>query len=185
MVDLLQVIDNVVAALGPFMFLISVLCFIFGITMIAMALMIAGRLPQTSGVGPSFRGGWVYVIMLMVSGAFFMAFPALIDALRVTFFGLGVNNNPSAIFSYAPATIGIMSGPEATRLVTGIVAIVQVIGLIAVMRGIFLLNASAKGAGGPPTYGPGLTFIIAGAMAVNFPVFVGVIEDLITAAPSP
>ncbi len=54
------------------------------------------------------------------------------------------------------------------------------IGIIAVMRGLYLLNQTAQGGGGPKTFGPGLTFCIAGIMAVNFPLFVGMMELLIT-----
>jgi hypothetical protein len=68
-------------------------------------------------------------------------------------------------------------------LIIGITLIVQFVGVIAIARGLYLLNMSAQSAQGPKTFGPGLTFVIAGAMATNFPIFVGVMENLISTAP--
>ena len=67
----------------------------------------------------------------------------------------------------------------AKELITCQVAIIQFMGVIAVCRGIHLLGLTARGGHGPSTFGPGITFVIAGAAATNFPHFVGLIESLI------
>ena len=66
--------------------------------------------------------------------------------------------------------------------ISGIVLIIQFVGVIAVCRGLYLLNQSAQGGQGPQTFGPGFTFVIAGICATNFPIAVGIFESLITSS---
>lgn len=180
MADLLQIIQNVVGFLDEFQRLFGVICFVLGVIFAIRGLMGAAKRQE---MGPG-QGSWGGPLMMFTTGVLFVAMPGLVNSLSQTFFALNSPSSPDSIFSYAPATIGIMDGAEARTIIIGITAIVQFIGLIAIARGLYLLNLSAQSAQGPRTFGPGLTFVIAGAMAVNFPTFVGVMEALITAAPA-
>lgn len=179
MTDLLQIIENVVGFLDEFELLFGVICFVLGVLFAVRGLMGAAK-RQELGAG---QGGWGGPLMMFTTGVLFVAMPGLVNSLSQTFFALNEPVTADSIFAYAPATIGIMDGAEARTIITGITAIVQFIGLIAIARGLYLMNLSAQSAQGPRTFGPGLTFVIAGALATNFPVFVGVMESLITAAP--
>ena len=177
MVDLLQIIQNIVAAIPSLSGLLYTISFIIGIIFGISGLKSAAKRHE---LGKSV-GSWSQPAWLFLTGVLFIALPGLVQSLTLTFFA---EEQPAAeaIFAYAPSTIGIMDADSPGRdMIIGIVTIIQFIGLIAVMRGIYLLNQSAQSAGGgPKTFGPGLTFVISGIMAVNFPLFVGMIELLIT-----
>lgn len=177
MVDLLQIIENVVRLLLPFSRLIYAGCFIAGVIMVLSGLKLASRTAQE---GP--QGRALKPFSRILTGALLISLPAVLLTLSETFFGTGIQSADS-IFSYAPSTLGVFSagGPGRT-MISGIIMIIQFIGIIAVIRGLTLLNQSAQGDGGPRTFGPGITFLISGIMAVNFPLFFGVIERLITGA---
>jgi len=181
MVDLLQIIENLVGILPSFQVLFYVISFVIGVIFVMTAIRDAARRSQ---MGQS-AGSWYQPFWTFVIGVSFVALPGLVSSLTYTFFAQE-QPDPSNIFAYAPATIGLFNadGPGRT-MITGIVAIIQFIGIIAVMRGLYLLNQSAQGGGGgPKTFGPGFTFVIAGIMAVNYPLFVGAIELLITSGSS-
>ncbi|MCW3782616.1 hypothetical protein [Defluviimonas salinarum] len=184
MVDLLQIINNVVNAITPggggggLSGLLYILSYMMGVGFVIVAIKgSAKRSELGKSAGSWSQPGWTFVI-----GVCFIALPGLVESLTQTIFGQSDRPAPESIFSYAPSTIGLLDADSPGRtMIVGIVTIIQFVGLVAVMRGLFLLNQSAQGSGGPKTFGPGLTFVIAGVMAVNFPLFVGVIENLITA----
>jgi len=176
MADLLQIVIRVTGYLTEFTALFGVICFILGVIFGIKGLLAAAKRQE---MGPG-QGSWAGPMMTFMTGVFFIALPGLVDTLSQTLFALSTPPSADSIFAYAPATIGIMDGAEARTLIIGITAIVQFIGLIAIARGLYLLNLSAQSAQGPKTFGPGLTFVIAGALATNFPIFVGVMESLIS-----
>lgn len=178
MTDLLQIIEQLTDFIPNFEFLFWVICFLLGVIFAIKGIMGAAK---RSEMGQSY-GSWGAPMMMFLTGVLFVALPGLINTLSQTFFALSEPEDAEAIFSHAPATIGIMDGDEARTIIIGITAIVQFIGLIAVARGLYLMNQSAQSAHGPKTFGPGMTFVIAGAMATNFPIFVGVMENLVTVA---
>jgi hypothetical protein len=178
--DLLQIIANVVSYLIPFQQLFGVVCFIIAIVMMMSALKQAARVSeQRNSQMMGQQAGWSGPAVTFLIATGFAAMPGLLNTLSHTFFQAGIED-ASSIFSHAPTTIGILDGGAATTLVVGIVRIIQFIGMIAIARGLLLLNQSTQGAGGPKTFGPSLTFVVAGAMATNFPLFMGAIEAIIT-----
>ncbi|MXX88302.1 MAG: hypothetical protein F4213_08495 [Boseongicola sp. SB0677_bin_26] len=172
--NLLEIIRNVVAALDSFGIVLSATCFLVGVVMGISALLQAQR-RQVMGPG---QGSWGAPLATFVTAVMFIALPQFVQVLNGALFGIGMVS-PQSILSYAPSTIGRLSTGAAREMLLGITAIVQFIGLIAVARGLLLLNRSAQGGPGPQTFGPGLTFVIAGTLATNFPVFVGILEKLI------
>ncbi len=176
MTDLLQIIRNIVAAIGPFATLLSIICFLIGTVMTITALKMAQK-RQEQGPG---QGGWNAPISTFIVAGLFLALPTLVNVLNVSMFGVQ-SQSASTIFAYADSTIGAIKGDTARELIQGLVLIIQFMGLIAVGRGLYLLNQSAQGGQGPKTFGPGLTFVISGIVATNFPIFVGVMEALVSA----
>lgn len=176
MIDLLQIIENVVRLLLPFSRFVYAVCFAIGVIMVLMGLRAATRRAEVGAQQGSYGRPFTQILI----GALFISLPALLLSLSETFFGAGIQS-ADAIFAYAPATLGLFdAGSPGRAMITGIIMIVQFIGIIAVIRGLTLLNRSAQGDGGPKTFGPGVTFLISGAMAVNFPLFFGAVERLIT-----
>jgi hypothetical protein len=183
MVDLFEIIrkltDPADGYLPLFIKLTSIIFFVLGVVFAIKGLMGAAK-RQEMGAG---QGSWGGPLMMFTTGVLFIAFPGVMNTLSQTFFAMSSPPSADSIFSYAPATIGILDGAEAQSLIIGITLIVQFVGVIAIARGLYLLNMSAQSAQGPKTFGPGLTFVIAGAMATNFPIFVGVMENLVSTAP--
>mgnify|MGYP007011833743 FL=1 len=176
MVDLLEIIQNVVALLAPFSRLVYALCFVIGVIMVMTGLRAASRRAETGIQAGSYFKPFSQIFI----GVLFISLPALLLSLSETFFGTGIQS-ADMIFAYAPHTLGLFdAGSPGRAMITGIIMIIQFIGIIAVMRGLHLLNRSAQGDGGPKTFGPGVTFLISGIAAVNFPLFFGAVERLIT-----
>lgn len=176
MADLLQIITRITGFLPGFTTFFMVICFLLGVVFGIKGLLAAAKRQE---MGPG-QGSWAGPLMMFLTGVFFIAFPGLVNSLSETIFALQTPPEAESIFAYAPATIGIMDGAEARTIIIGITAIVQFVGLIAIARGLYLLNLSAQSSQGPKTFGPGLTFVIAGALAANFPIFIGVMESLIS-----
>lgn len=173
MSDLLTILENV-ADLVPLLWpLFSVICFIIGGVLILRGLRHMAAKQYVRDTQNSYTGMVGYI----VSGACMIGMPGFLEMLQLTLFGAGVDNDPSAIFAYAPESVGLFESDGAEQMIIAITVIIQFVGAIGVARGILLLNQSANG--GQQTFGPGLTFVIAGAMATNFPVFVGLMESLI------
>jgi hypothetical protein len=174
--NLLQVIRNIADIIPNLNMLFYALSWMIGLIMVIKALQLSAK---RHAMGPA-SGGWNEPIVMLVIGILFVALPGLMDTLSVTIFGVTANEDPSSIFAYAPAVVGVMGtdGP-AREIIIAIVTIVRFVGLIAVMRGLYMLNQSSKGQG-QSTFGPGFTFVIAGALAFNFPIFVGVMEKLLS-----
>lgn len=183
MVDLFEIIrkltDPTDGYLPEIIRMTSIIFFVMGVIFAIKGLMAAAKRQE---MGPG-QGSWAGPMVTFTTGVLFVAFPGLMNSLSQTFFALSTPSSADSIFSYADATIGILDGAEAQGLIVGITLIVQFVGMIGIARGLYLLNQSAQGSQGPKTFGPGLTFVIAGAMATNFPIFVGVMDDLITVSP--
>lgn len=173
--NFLEVVRNIVAALDGLGVLFSAICFLIGAFMCIFALLQAQR---RHALGPG-DGSWGKPVSTFVTAVMFMALPQLITVLNTSVFGTGPVSAQS-ILAYAPSTVGRLGTGTAREMLIGITAIIQFMGLFAVARGLLLLNQSAQGGPGPRTFGPGFTFIAAGICATNFPIIVGIMEDIIT-----
>jgi len=176
MADLLAIIDNLVALLPQFELLLAGLFWFIGIIFVARSLLAAARKVEAPNSVP----GWTGPLSLFAIGVAFIAFPSTAGSLMTSLFGSGEAASPDAIFEYAPSMTAPMADGNGAKILTGIVTVVQFVGIIGMARGLYLLNASANGTGQARTFGPGLTFLIASTIAMNFPVFVGMVEQLLT-----
>ncbi|MFG6082219.1 hypothetical protein ACEUZ9_002863 [Paracoccus litorisediminis] len=177
MVSLLQIIENVTSILPNLRGLVMMVSLITGVAFVFFGIKAAAKRQEMGRHG----GNWSGPLGMVGVGIAMIALPGLMQTLTLTFFGTATSPDPSAIFAYSPTTIGMLdASAPGGRMLTGIVSIVMFTGIIAIMRGLLLLNATAQGGGGPKTFGPGITFCIAGSMAVNFPLFVAMMEWFIT-----
>lgn len=182
MVDLLQIIQNLVEAISPsdgsggLTGLMFILSWVIGVVLVMMGI----RQAATRGESGRQAGSWSQPMWTVIIGVCFVALPGLSDTLAQTFFA-EETPDPSSIFSYAPSTIGLLDeGSPARTMIVGIVTIIRFLGFIAIMRGLLLLRDTANGNSQRAHFGSGLTFVISGAMAINFPLFMHAIESLIT-----
>ncbi len=148
------------------------ICFLCGVAMVMIGLF---RMTQRAGMAAN--ATWRGAIATIFAGAVIVAFPALIGVLNATFWGDANTMPADRIFSYAPSLLKPVQG-HARKVVESIVLLVQFLGLIAVFRGIVLLNEHVQ-AGTTSRLGPGITFVLAGALAVNLPRFAELLDDLV------
>lgn len=176
MADLLAILDNLVSYIPSFNALLASLCWIIGALFVISSVFHASR-RYDFGVS---QGSWKAPIAKFVIGVCFIALPSLITTMIGTFWGTSEPESAEAIFQYAPKMTGIFEDNDTRKLVINLVLIVKVIGFIGFVRGLFLLNHAASGTGGARTFGQGMTFVIASTMAINFPLFIMLIEKLVT-----
>ena len=172
--DPTSIITNLAAALPALEGLLRAVLYVLGILLVIRSLHHALRRTEFGAQATSSAR----VIVTFVTGALLLAFPATVSTLGLTLFGTTATPGPEAIFAYSNGMLDpLATGP--TRHATGaFVLIIQLVGFIAIARGLLFLNLAAS-PGGPQSFGPGLTFLIAGALAVNFPQFFGMIAGLL------
>ena len=171
--DPTAIITNLAAALPALEGLLRAVLYVLGILLVIRSLHLALRRTEFGAQATSSAR----VVMTFVTGAMLLAFPATVSTLGLTLFGTTTTPGPEAIFAYGKGMLDpLATGP--TRHATGaFVLIIQLVGLIAIARGLLFLNLAAS-PGGPQSFGPGLTFLVAGSLAVNFPLFFGMIAGL-------
>ncbi len=81
----------------------------------------------------------------------------------ITSYELGLQT----LFGYSSPLAYTSGGSSTDDLISSVVLITQVIGVIAFIRGILLLNNVGGHSGQPGTIGKGITFIIGGLLAIN------------------
>lgn len=153
--------------------LLRAVCFLLGAGLAVHALRLAGRRAE---LGPQV-GTWTKPIATFASGVALMAFPAFVSVLLASLFGTGMVDSPESIFSYSGNMLDSFNTSTFRQASTSLVLLIQLIGYVAVARGIWFLNASVS-PGNQKMFGPGITFLIAGALAVNFPSFIGLLTGL-------
>ena len=101
--NMLDIIGNLVGYIPSLDYLMQMLSWVIGILMVMASIR---GMSRRSDMGPS-SGTWSAPMWQMVIGACFIALPGLMAALTQTFFGQATPN-ASAIFEYAPTTVGMM-----------------------------------------------------------------------------
>ena len=117
--------------------------------------------------------------MGFLTGIAFLGFSSTLSVLLGTLFGSGEVVAAEEVFAYGGLLLDPLAASGSREAVAGIVLIIQFIGILAVARGLLIMNQAAT-PGGQRVLGPGFTFLVAGALAVNFPVFAGALAKLFT-----
>lgn len=177
MADLLAILENLVSIVPSFSSFLSALCWVIGGIFIISSILQASK-RYDYGIS---QGSWRAPIAKFVIGICFIAFPSVVATMVGTFFGSTDIASAESIFQHAPKMTGIFVDSNSQKIVKDLVIVVKVVGFIGFIRGLYLLNQTAAGNGGSRTYGQGMTFIIASTMAINFPLFVMLMEKLVTA----
>ena len=146
-------------------------CYLLGLVLVMLSLMRAARRVE---LGPGSMS-WARPITGFIAGIVLLAIPDSIGVLLGSLFGNSDGVSPQQIFAYTDEALGPMSTPGLRRIVGSFMLLAQCIGYIAVFRGILMLNAAASPSG-RGSVGAGLTFLVAGAIAVNFPEFLSLLS---------
>lgn len=173
-VDLSRLIARLQGYLGDFRILVYAAAFATGIAMVAAGVAAAAR---RADQGPG-QGGWAGPIALMIGGFALAALPATVDSLASSIIPGQWSDATIEIFSTAPALLSAFDGAASRDTIVGILRIVQFIGVLAIFRGILMLNASAQ-PGRAATAGAGITHLAGGALAVNIGPVLGILDRLV------
>lgn len=169
--SLLQAIVNVAGLLPVMTSVVVIVAFISGIIFFIKAIVAMAK-PANSSHGSEVG----FVVTNLIVGTVLVTLGSFVIMMTQTLFSSNTVSNAGEIFAYAPGTIGVIDDASTRRVITAIVGIVQFIGLIGFIRGLFLMSAYSKQA--VQSIGPAVTFIIAGILAMNFPRVVGYFSQL-------
>ena len=172
--DLKVIIENLALYVPSFQDLLGAIAFLCGVGMVFLGIY---RMAARSNGDPRQRT-YTGALANIMAGSVLIALPSLITVLNLSFWNTPEVADASSIFAYAP-TVFDPNDQTTVRFIEACVRLIQFLGLIALFRGILLLNDHVQASmGGQSKLGPGLTFIFAGAMAVNFPKFVSLLDEL-------
>ena len=166
-------IANLAGAVPAFEGLLRAVVYVLGVALVIRSLHLAVRRTEFGAQATSSAR----IVVTFVTGALLLAFPSTVSMLGLTLFGTAGTPGPEAIFAYGGGMLDTLSTGPSRQATGAFMLIIQLVGFIAIARGLLFLNMAAS-PGGPQGFGPGLTFLIAGALAVNFPTFFGMIASL-------
>lgn len=164
-------LDSVIENVSPWFEELYIVAYLIGFVLIVQSLVQLSPHGKRALHGEEGMGK---VLATLFGGLFLMSFPALLDALSLTIFGettvtalsdvggMGGSADPSVIY----------------RQVT--VIIVQVVGVIGIIRGCVLLSRSGHDGRSFPQ---AITHLVGGIMAVNYLKTVLLLADLFKSSP--
>lgn len=163
--SLVQAIVNIGKTLPALTALAVIVAFIAGLIFFIKAIVALAR-PTNSGNAVD----TAFVTTHFAIGVFLMSLGSIILAGTGTLFETSTVSKSGDIFSYAPNTIGLIDDATTRLVIRTIVGIVQFVGLLGVIRGLFLFSAYSKQQ--VKSVSAGIVFVVAGVLAMNFPLAV-------------
>lgn len=185
--DLHDILANLSKVLGPAMILLIAVSYIAGIAFVLRGLMMlrAFSMPLTQATRPGEVAG---PLVYMLVGTFLLYLPTTTDFITSTFFGgespfegsdtfkYGATGRASdKILGYAPVAI---EGQWAA-LVDTIGYYIMFIGMIAFIRGWFIIAHAGQPGVQPGSISKGIVHIIGGILAINFIPLVEIVRNTI------
>lgn len=161
MVDLIDILKNFHASLGPIRTMLTGLSYVFGLALVFAAFSKFKTIANAGHQSPSQEKPFVPVTYLAIGvGLIFM--PSSFSVLSNTFFG--------------PANVLAYSVQDDTTVMSMMTFLIQTAGVLWFLRGsILLVHASEPGV----KHGSkGLTFILSGILAMNFESTFGVLNSM-------
>lgn len=177
--ELTAFFTRMTAILPPAQAFVAALCFVLGIVLV----IIGGRLLLVTAEERAHahhrRHGYWQAMTYIVFGLLIISLDMTLSAWIASLYGAS-NTTASAaseIMAYAPEMLSPVSGAPGEAILIALVRVAQFIGLLAVVRGLFLCVKSAD-MPSQGLMGKGFIHMIAGIMAVDLPRTVGLFENL-------
>ena len=152
---------------------------VFGISLICgiVFLMVGLRRAALRAELGAGQGSWAAPISWFLAGTILIALPQFLAVLSQTVFANPVQREVTDITALAPDLVSLFQRDMSLQTIEGILRVVQLVGLIAVVRGIFILNSSFQ-PGSSAGIGAGITHLIGGIAAFNIVLFMEVLNAL-------
>ena len=158
--------------------LISIMIGIWVIIQSFMRLQVhAATPPSQMAMQRDHMGGIVFQFII---GVLLINMDLFLSVLWMTFLGDAQLHSAESIFSAGGdvQTLNLLSTDISQTMMTWVIIILQVLGVLAVLNGLVVLNAVANNSHSA-TLGAGLTRVIAGSMLANFSLFWRIIDSSI------
>lgn len=156
-VDVAQMLVNLSDSYGPIMKMLTGGAYVIGGAFIFMALYELREYGESRTMmsnNAALKGPLVHLI----TAAVFIYLPTALDTITMTAFG-----NTGSPLSYSSAQGDSVIPSD---VIYSVLRLVQIVGLVAFIRG-WLILSSGSGGGGQPVLGRALTHIIGGILAIN------------------
>jgi hypothetical protein len=153
---------------GPIVHLFSVISFLSGIYMVIRGLI------KGSKFGQDAKATVGTIAANIVIGTILFTIGSSLDTIMATVFGDGNISGSGSVVSFIGYNFGAGTGPFQDG-VTAALAFVQMIGMIAFIRGWLILKDAVEGLG-QKTVAQGLTHILGGVLAINIYRFLDVMD---------
>lgn len=153
--------------LSAFTYLVAVIFLFIGIT----------RLTRRMEDGPRGPAGFG-TIMTFITSAVFFTMGDMAGAVTNTLFDAGGNNSLTSA-DMTGLNLGLLAADQARveNVIQAVMYFIMIVGIIAFIRGWFVIRAFAEGGSQNATLAQGLTFLIGGALAINMGALVNAIEN--------
>jgi intracellular multiplication protein IcmC len=157
----------------PMEFLLSVFCYIM-----AIALLLVGISRLTKGMqeGPRGPAGMGTLMTFIAAGALF-SIASMMGTFLQSLFG---STNISSYATISTTVLDAASAAKVEPVVEAVMIFVMLVGMIAFIRGWFVLKSFADGNQGV-SLAQGLTFLFGGALAINLGQLVNVLQTTVGA----
>lgn len=165
--------------LPPAQAFVAALCFVLGIILVIVGSRMMLVTAEERSHAHHRRHGYYQALTYIVFGLLIISLDLTLSAWIASLYGAS-NTTASAateIMAYAPEMLSPVSGAPGEAILIALVRVAQFIGLLAVVRGLFLCVKSAD-MPAQGLMGKGFIHMISGIMAVDLPRTVGLFENL-------
>ena len=155
-VNLQQMIINVAATIPSFVQLCTAGAYLMGFLLVLQGVHKLKEYGEVSSMMGGSRNIWSPLMTLAV-GSMLLYFVSSYQVGLQTLFG---TSSPSPL-TYSGGT------DYSEELINAVVLLMQLVGCIAFIRGLLILNSAAGHNAQPGSYGKGITFIVGGLLSIN------------------
>ena len=154
-----QVLANALVILPGFEDVVGVVCYICGVAFMLQAVLIVAK---NAGQHGGRDGGYGAAIGCAITAVLLISLPTFITMLEMTVFNADINNDT---LSYANH-VASAGGSQSATVINAYLKWTQIIGVLAIVRGIFLIRSISLGRTNHG-YGHAVIFLVSGTLAAN------------------
>ena len=172
-------IERAAALMPPFQSLLVVICYVMGIVFAINSLRgfaaVGDRSLSPRGWS---QAGWQGPTCLMVLAVSFVSLSSVISMFLVSLWSQPETAAATEVFAYAPELLEPLSNEMGTRVVIAVVRIIQFIGLVSFVRGLYFANLASLHANSG-YLSRGITHMVGGVFAMNLVMFLQQLQDFV------
>lgn len=158
-------LDNLTSSFDSLVMLVVAVSYVTGLSLVVRGVMMYRQFANQT-MASAQRGEIAGPMVFIVVGAILIYFPSTLDTSLATLFG-NVNSNNLKMASSMIGYQSLAQGAEWQRIADVVVKYVQLVGLIAFVRGWIILSKMGHSGSQPGSVGKGITHIVGGVLLIN------------------